>query len=188
MKGPHEAGPGATDGPNRSDRDVPAVVIHTDGGCIGNPGPGGWAAILQYGNARKELAGRAGQTTNNRMELRAAIEALEALTRPSRVILYTDSQYLRDGITKWVHGWQRKGWRTQAKRPVKNRDLWQLLLAAIERHEPAGGVTWEWTKGHAGQELNELADTLANQAARCATAADPADLDESEDPPTLPFG
>ena len=168
-----------------SDCASPTVIIHTDGGCIGNPGPGGWAAILQYGNARKELTGRASQTTNNRMELRAAIEGLEALTRPCRVSLYTDSQYLRDGITKWVYGWKRKGWQTTAKRPVKNRDLWQLLLAAIERHRPAGGVTWEWTKGHAGQELNELADTLANQAARSATAADPADLDESDNPSTL---
>ena len=131
------------------------VIIHTDGGCIGNPGPGGWAAILQFGEHSKELVGRASHTTNNRMEMRAAIEALEALTRPCRVVIYTDSAYLRDGITKWVHNWQRKGWRTSTKQPVKNRDLWQRLLDAIERHQPAGGVSWEWLKGHAGQEMND---------------------------------
>ena len=151
------------------------VTIYTDGGCIGNPGPGGWAAILLYGEHRKELSGRYRETTNNRMELRAAIEGLEALTRPCRVELYTDSSYLRDGITQWVHGWQRNGWRTAAKKPVKNQDLWQRLLGAVERHEPAGGVDWRWTKGHAGNELNELADDLANAAARSVTDADPVD-------------
>jgi ribonuclease HI len=151
------------------------VTIYTDGGCIGNPGPGGWAAILLYGEHRKELSGRYRETTNNRMELLAAIEGLEALTRPCRVELYTDSSYLRDGITRWVHGWQRNGWRTAAKKPVKNQDLWQRLLGAVERHAPAGGVDWRWTKGHAGNEFNELADDLANAAARSVTDADPVD-------------
>ncbi len=151
------------------------VTIYTDGGCIGNPGPGGWAAILLYGEHRKELSGGYRETTNNRMELRAAIEGLEALTRPCRVELYTDSSYLRDGITQWVHGWQRNGWRTAAKKPVKNQDLWQRLLGAVERHAPAGGVDWRWTKGHAGNEFNELADDLANAAARSVTDADPVD-------------
>lgn len=156
-----------------------AVVIYTDGGCIGNPGPGGWSAILLYGEHRKELSGRYRQTTNNRMELRAAIEGLEALTRPCLVHIYTDSSYLRDGITSWVNGWQRNGWRTVGKKPVKNRDLWQRLLAAVERHRPAGGVVWQWTKGHAGHELNERADQLANEAARAVTDADPVDVDDS---------
>ncbi len=154
------------------------VIIHTDGGCIGNPGPGGWAAILQHDARTKEISGRSSYTTNNRMEMRAAIEALEALKRPCSVVLYTDSSYLRDGITKWVKGWQRKGWMTTSKQPVKNRDLWQGLLAAIERHQPAGGVAWEWKKGHAGDEMNERADALANQATRSATATDPVDMDD----------
>ena len=156
-----------------------AVVIYTDGGCIGNPGPGGWSAILLYGEHRKELVGRYRQTTNNRMELRAAIEGLEALKRPCLVQIHTDSTYVRDGITSWVNRWQRNGWRTAEKKPVKNRDLWQRLLAALERHLPAGGVTWHWTRGHAGDELNERADQLANAAARAVTEADPADVDAS---------
>ena len=152
-----------------------SVTIYTDGGCIGNPGPGGWAAILQYGDHRKELSGRFRETTNNRMELRAAIEALETLIRPCSVDIYTDSTYVRNGITKWVAGWQRNGWRTAAKKPVKNQDLWQRLVAATAHHASAGGVHWHWTKGHAGDELNERADELANTAARTVTAADPVD-------------
>jgi len=152
-----------------------AVIVYTDGGCIGNPGPGAYAAILRYGEREKELVGRYRQTTNNRMELRAAIVALDALTRPCPVELYTDSSYVRDGITKWVFGWQRNGWRTGKKEPVKNQDLWQRLLAAIARHQSAGGVEWHWTKGHAGDPANERADKLANQGARSVTDADPID-------------
>jgi ribonuclease HI len=153
------------------------VIVYTDGGCIGNPGPGAYAAILRYNAAEKEVVGRFRQTTNNRMELRAAIAALEALTRPCRVEIYTDSSYLRDGITKWVHGWQRNGWRTADKKPVKNQDLWQRLLVALARHESAGGVQWHWTKGHAGDPANERADRLANEAARSVTDADPLDIE-----------
>lgn len=155
------------------------TIIYTDGGCIGNPGPGGWAAILQYGEHERAISGRFRQTTNNRMELRAAIEALDALKRPCRVEIHTDSEYLRNGITKWVHGWQRNGWRTAAKQPVKNQDLWQRLVKAIERHQAAGGVEWQWTKGHAGDELNERTDVLANTAARSVTDADPIDQESS---------
>ncbi|MBX3011533.1 MAG: ribonuclease HI [Caldilineaceae bacterium] len=151
------------------------VTIYTDGGCIGNPGPGGWAALLCYGEHEKTISGRFRETTNNRMELRAAIEALAVLKRPCRVELYTDSAYVRNGITKWINGWQRNGWRTASKEPVKNQDLWRQLLAALERHEDAGGVTWHWTKGHAGDPLNERVDELANSAARGVTAADPID-------------
>ncbi len=151
------------------------VVIYTDGGCIGNPGPGGWAAILRFRDQEKQLSGRFRQTTNNRMELRAAIEALESLTRPCRIVLYTDSAYLRNGITQWVHGWRRNGWRTVAKEPVKNRDLWQRLLAALDRHRAAGEIEWQWTRGHAGDPANEHADRLANAAARAVTDADPVD-------------
>jgi ribonuclease HI len=154
------------------------VTIFTDGGCVGNPGPGGWAALLQYGANEKELSGRFRQTTNNRMELRAAIEALEALKRPCAVELYTDSQYLRDGITQWIHTWQRNGWRTGDKKPVKNQDLWRRLLVAVERHQPAGGVEWCWLKGHAGDPRNERVDQLANLAALQVTDADP--VDESQ--------
>ncbi len=153
------------------------VIAFTDGGCIGNPGPGGWAAILQYDATTKELSGRFRQTTNNRMELRAAIEALEALKRPCLVEIYTDSQYLRNGITQWVHNWQRNNWRTAAKQPVKNQDLWRRLLAAIERHQLAGGVSWHWTKGHAGDAMNERCDVLANSAARSVTGVDPVDTE-----------
>lgn len=152
-----------------------AVIVYTDGGCIGNPGPGAYAAILRYGTHEKELVGRYQQTTNNRMEMRAAIAALEALTRPCRVDIYTDSSYLRDGITKWIFGWQKNGWKTGDKKPVKNQDLWQRLLAALNRHKSAGGVEWHWTKGHAGDEINERADKLANQAARSVTVDDPID-------------
>lgn len=138
------------------------VIIHTDGACSGNPGPGGWGAVLQYGGTIKELKGGAPLTTNNQMELTAAIEALRALKRPSTVILYTDSSYVRNGITKWVAGWQRNGWKTASKQPVKNADLWQELIAAEDVHT----VEWRWVKGHAGDKYNEIADTLATSAAR----------------------
>lgn len=161
--------------PSQQENGTP-VVAYTDGGCIGNPGPGGWAAVLEYGAHRKELSGGFRNTTNNRMELRAAIEALEALKRPCRVEIYTDSAYLRNGITKWMANWQRNGWRTADKKPVKNQDLWQRLSAAVARHVPAGGVEWMWLKGHAGHEGNERADALANAAARSVTPADPEDL------------
>jgi ribonuclease HI len=133
------------------------VEIFTDGACSGNPGPGGWGAVLRYGDAEKELNGGEKATTNNRMEMMAAIAALEALKRPSTVDLHTDSTYLRDGITKWIHGWKRNGWKTAAKKPVKNVDLWQRLELALERHD----VAWHWVKGHAGHPENERADALA---------------------------
>jgi ribonuclease HI len=134
-----------------------AVVVHTDGACSGNPGPGGWGAILRYAGHEKELKGGEALTTNNRMELTAAIMALEALTRPATVELHTDSQYLRDGISKWIHGWKRNGWKTSDKKPVKNADLWQRLDLALARHQ----VSWHWVKGHAGHDDNERADELA---------------------------
>ncbi|MDE1566921.1 ribonuclease HI [Aquabacter sediminis] len=133
------------------------VEIWTDGACSGNPGPGGWGAILRAGAHEKELSGGEGLTTNNRMELLAAISALEALKKPCAVDLHTDSEYLRNGVTKWMFGWKRNGWRTADKKPVKNQDLWERLDAAIARHE----VAWHWVKGHAGNELNERADELA---------------------------
>jgi ribonuclease HI len=136
------------------------VIIHTDGACSGNPGPGGWGAILDWNGRRKEIKGSEANTTNNRMELTAAIAALEALKRPCGVELHTDSQYLRDGITKWIHGWKRNGWRTADKKPVKNIDLWQRLDTAIARHD----VNWHWVRGHAGHDLNERADELAREA------------------------
>jgi ribonuclease HI len=135
------------------------VVIYTDGACSGNPGPGGWGAILQYGDTEKELFGGDPATTNNRMELMAAIQALEALKRPTAVTLYTDSKYVHDGITKWINGWQRNGWKTSAKQPVKNGDLWQRLVKARDGHD----VTWKWVKGHAGDPGNERADELARR-------------------------
>ena len=135
------------------------IVIHTDGACSGNPGPGGWGAILRYGEHEKELQGGEALTTNNRMELTAAIMALEALKRPSTVELHTDSVYVKDGIGKWIHGWKRNGWKTSDKKPVKNVELWQRLDAALGRHE----VTWHWVKGHAGHDDNERADELARQ-------------------------
>jgi ribonuclease HI len=135
------------------------VVIHTDGACSGNPGPGGWGAILRYGAHEKELKGGEALTTNNRMELMAAIMALEALTRPAAIEMHTDSQYLREGISKWIHGWKRNGWKTAEKKPVKNAELWQRLDLALERHQ----VTWHWVKGHAGHDDNERADELARQ-------------------------
>ena len=136
---------------------LPLVTIYTDGACSGNPGPGGWGAILKFGDIEKELKGGESPTTNNRMELLAAISALEALTKPCTVELYTDSQYLRQGITSWIHNWKRNGWKTADKKPVKNVDLWQRLEAALHQHE----VRWHWVKGHAGHPENERADQLA---------------------------
>lgn len=133
------------------------VIIYTDGACSGNPGPGGWGAILVYGETRKELSGGEAETTNNRMELQAAIEALSALKRPCKAALYTDSVYVRDGITKWIKGWERNGWRTAAKKPVKNTELWQALQTALQPHD----IDWHWVKGHAGHPENERADELA---------------------------
>jgi len=135
------------------------VTIYTDGACSGNPGSGGWGALMQFGAHERELKGGEPQTTNNRMELFAAIAALEALKRPCTVNLHTDSTYLRDGITKWIINWKRNGWKTAAKKPVKNVDLWQRLEAAIQRHE----IAWHWVKGHAGDPGNEAADALARQ-------------------------
>jgi ribonuclease HI len=136
------------------------VDIFTDGACSGNPGPGGWGAILRYNGVEKELSGGAPETTNNRMEMMAAIASLEALTRPARVRLHTDSTYLKDGITKWIHAWKARGWKTANRKPVKNQDLWQRLEAALERHE----VEWFWIKGHSGHPDNERADELARDA------------------------
>jgi ribonuclease HI len=139
--------------------DPQTVVIHTDGACSGNPGPGGWGAILEFDGRRKELFGGAPLTTNNRMEMTAAIEALSALKRPCAVELHTDSEYLRNGITTWIHGWKRNGWKTRARQPVKNAELWQALDVLIARHK----VSWHWVRGHAGHDLNERADELARQ-------------------------
>ena len=139
--------------------DKSRVTIYTDGACSGNPGPGGWGAILIFGEHRKELCGGARATTNNQMELTAAIEGLDALKVPSTVDLHTDSTYVRDGITKWIHGWKRNGWKTAAKKPVKNTELWKQLDAAQKRHE----ISWHWVKGHAGHPENERADELARQ-------------------------
>jgi ribonuclease HI len=136
------------------------VDIYTDGACSGNPGPGGWGAILRYNGIEKELSGGDPGTTNNRMEMMAAIAALEALKRPARVRLHTDSTYLKDGITKWIHAWKARGWKTANKKPVKNQDLWQRLEAALVPHQ----VTWFWVKGHAGHAENERADELARTA------------------------
>ena len=144
----------------------PHVVIYTDGACSGNPGPGGWGAILMSGPHRKELSGGEAQSTNNRMEIMAAIGALEALNRPAAIELTTDSVYLRDGITKWIHGWKRNGWHTADKKPVKNADLWQRLDAARQRHT----IEWKWTKGHAGHPENERADELARTGLAAARA------------------
>ena len=133
------------------------VTVYTDGACSGNPGPGGWGAILVYGDKSKELCGGEQLTTNNRMELTAACAALEALTRPCAVDLFTDSQYVKGGITGWIFGWKRNGWKTADKKPVKNADLWQRLEEARARHS----VEWHWVKGHAGHDMNERADELA---------------------------
>jgi ribonuclease HI len=138
----------------------PHVVAYTDGACSGNPGPGGWGVILIYGEHRKELNGGEPVTTNNRMELMGAISALEALKKPARVDIHTDSEYVQKGISGWINGWKRNGWRTSAKQPVKNADLWQRLDAARARHE----VHWHWLRGHAGHAENERADELARAA------------------------
>jgi ribonuclease HI len=139
-----------------------AVDIFTDGACSGNPGPGGWGAVLRYKGRERELGGGEPHTTNNRMEMMAAIVALETLSRPSTVRLHTDSTYLRDGITSWIHGWKRNGWRTSDRKPVKNVDLWQRLEAALQRHR----VAWHWVRGHAGHPENERADALAREEIR----------------------
>ena len=136
------------------------VIIFTDGACSGNPGPGGWGALLRYGDIEKELSGGELETTNNRMEMMAAIKALESLKRPIHVELYTDSVYVRDGITKWIQGWKARGWKTANKKPVKNIDLWQRLEDAIGSHS----IDWHWVKGHAGYADNELVDELARNA------------------------
>jgi len=143
------------------------VEIFTDGACKGNPGPGGWGAVIRSGPHEKELSGGEALTTNNRMELLAAIRALEALKRPCDVVLWTDSIYVRDGISKWIHGWRRNGWRTAARKPVKNAELWQALLEAAAPHR----IDWRWVKGHAGHPENERADRLACDAATKFAAA-----------------
>lgn len=135
------------------------LAVWTDGACSGNPGPGGWGAILRLGDTEKEMFGGEALTTNNRMELTAAIMALETLTRPCALDLHTDSQYLRGGVTGWIRGWKRNGWRTADRKPVKNVDLWQRLDAAAERHD----IAWLWVKGHAGHDQNERADALARR-------------------------
>ena len=140
------------------------VTIHTDGACSGNPGPGGWGAILQFNGTEKEIFGGEPLTTNNRMELMAAIMALESLKRPCPVILYTDSQYVRQGITEWIHGWKKRQWRKADGKPVINADLWQRLETANKAHK----VDWRWVRGHAGDPMNERADALARQGTELA--------------------
>ncbi|MEP6939924.1 MAG: ribonuclease HI [Rudaea sp.] len=140
------------------------VEVFTDGACLGNPGPGGWAALLRYKNVEKQLSGGEPETTNNRMELMAAIAALEALTRPSSVCLTTDSQYVKQGIELWVPKWRQNGWRTADRKPVKNQDLWERLGSAAERHR----IQWQWTRGHSGHAENEQVDQLARAAAELA--------------------
>jgi ribonuclease HI len=146
---------------------VKKVQLITDGACIGNPGPGGWAALLRYQEHKKELWGSERQTTNNRMELRAAIEGLRALKEGCEVEVVTDSQYLKNGITQWIHNWKRRGWMTAEKKPVLNQDLWQALDEQVERHK----VTWSWTKGHASHADNNRCDELATRAAREQSAS-----------------
>jgi ribonuclease HI len=138
---------------------VKHVELFTDGACKGNPGPGGWGALLRYGEKEKSLCGGEAKTTNNRMELMAAIEGLRALKEPCRVTLTTDSQYVRQGITQWMYNWKKNGWKTAAKKPVKNDDLWKQLDSEVARHQ----VEWHWVKGHSGHRENEIADALANQ-------------------------
>lgn len=139
--------------------DKPHVTVFTDGACSGNPGPGGWGAILRFGDVEKELKGGEAHTTNNRMELMAVIEALRALKRPCIVNIYTDSQYVQKGISEWIHGWKARGWKTADKKPVKNADLWQVLDEAQKPHQ----ITWHWVRGHNGHPGNERADALANR-------------------------
>jgi ribonuclease HI len=146
---------------SRVTEELPLVAIFTDGACKGNPGPGGWGALLRMGATERELSGGEPLTTNNRMELMAAIKGLEALKRPCRVTLTTDSRYVMDGLTKWIHGWRRNGWKTADRKPVKNADLWQELLAASAPHR----IDWKWVKGHAGHDENERVDQLASAEA-----------------------
>jgi len=146
---------------------TPQVVIYTDGACSGNPGPGGWGAVMISGAHRKEICGGDLATTNNRMELMAAIQALESLKKPCKVELHTDSKYVQQGIHEWIHGWKKRGWLTADKKPVKNEDLWRRLDEARLRHD----VQWRWVKGHAGHELNELADALARRGIQDVLAA-----------------
>lgn len=143
------------------------VTIYTDGACRGNPGPGGWGALLAYGDKTREICGGERKTTNNRMELMAAIQALNALSRPCSVELYTDSNYVRQGITQWMHNWKKNGWKTAARKPVKNAELWRDLDAACQRHD----IQWHWVKGHAGNDGNEAADALANRGIDELTAS-----------------
>ena len=145
--------------------ELPKVEIFTDGACKGNPGPGGWGAVLRMGAVEKELSGGEELTTNNRMEMMAVVQALTALKRPCAVTLSTDSRYVMDGLTKWIYGWQKNGWKTADKKPVKNADLWQELLAAAKPHK----IAWQWVKGHAGHPENERADKLASDAAVAAS-------------------
>ena len=140
--------------------DINIVHIFTDGACKGNPGPGGWGAILKYGDHVKELKGYSSETTNNIMELTAVIEALKSLTRPCKIILTTDSNYVKNGITEWIHSWKKKGWKTANKKPVKNKEYWQQLDVEVQRHT----IDWKWVKGHSGHPENERADELANEA------------------------
>ena len=151
----------------------PHVIIYTDGACSGNPGPGGWAALLRYDRHEKLLTGAASRTTNNRMELRAAVEALRALKRPCKVDLYTDSQYLRQGITEWLPRWQARGWRTTNKKRVRNQDLWQALAEEAAKHD----ITWHWVEGHAGHPDNERVDRAARKTLREQAASAPEDLE-----------
>ncbi|MEO7240958.1 MAG: ribonuclease HI [Sphingomicrobium sp.] len=147
---------------------LPTVEIFTDGSCRGNPGPGGWAALIRAGAREKELSGGERLTTNNRMELTAAIRALEALTKPCRVALHTDSNYVKDGITRWIHGWRKNGWRTADRKPVKNAELWQELLDAVASHR----IEWHWVKGHSGHPENDRVDALACAAADAQRGTD----------------
>ncbi|KAA6204726.1 MAG: ribonuclease HI [Candidatus Tokpelaia sp.] len=140
------------------------IIIYTDGACSGNPGPGGWACLLVYNGHEKEIYGGEAETTNNRMELTAAIRALEALTRPCNIELYTDSAYVRNGITRWIEGWKQQGWKNSGNKPVKNRELWQKLDAAQARHH----IAWHWVKGHSGHAENERVDRLARKGAEAA--------------------
>ena len=146
---------------------APSVYLYTDGACKGNPGPGGWGVLMRYGRHEKELFGGEAQTTNNRMELSAVIEGLAALTRPCRVVICTDSQYVKNGMEKWIHGWKRNGWKTAAKQPVKNAELWQRLDELAAQHK----IEWQWVRGHTGHPENERADELANRGAAQAAAA-----------------
>ena len=146
---------------------APSVYLYTDGACKGNPGPGGWGVLMRYGRHEKELFGGEAQTTNTRMELSAVIEGLAALTRPCRVVICTDSQYVKNGMEKWIHGWKRNGWKTAAKQPVKNAELWQRLDELAAQHQ----IEWQWVRGHTGHPENERADELANRGAAQAAAA-----------------